>query len=545
MKKIIGKHKWMGLGLGWLLSFSALWASPFEDLPQEHWAYQALEELEASGVLHSLSNRLTEESRLNRYEFASLVYEAISRTESGYRLNPQAKEALNRLQAEFAQSSRLLQQKSLENEKEILILNREIEARGAPAPRVLLLGQAMFSAIHASEGSPYGTSNGSTQSFQVDSLKLGIQAELDEQVSFYATLLVNPFGSARLGGKAGDLSLEEAFYLKWESAELNARVRAGRQWLPWGNTWEGELHTPRSFASHSLVESLHSGIFQGLLLEKQVRPEWSLGFGLHDGYLKTMPDQTRAFWPAASLELPGLNTMRNSLNQPLVATVPVEAFQQGDLIEDGGTLVYVSRETEDRLFKWQAGWFQAGDGLKVSGGVPNAAAGRAEMNFYNLGLAMRPSESMELSAEYVEGSRQNYIRSDMLDAAGRMDSFLYFPGTPGNGRVVEDDFRTFSVQAVMALDEASRIGVRYGSLEVLREGTQAPSPLNEDNFDDVATEMTFSVSRKVTDSGTLILEYSTLELEKSAGRLPSGLRRPGVLGQDNQSTVRASYRIEF
>ncbi len=531
------------MGLGWLLSSAVFPASPFEDLPPEHWAYEALEKLEASGVLHSLSNRLTEESRLNRYEFASLVYEAISRTESGYSLPSDSEDALSQLQEEFAQSSRFLQKKSLQNEKEILILNRKVRAEDTGNPRVLLFGQAMFSVIHASEGSPYATFQGSSRSFQVDSLKLGIEAALDVRTSLYTTLQMNPSGAARLGGNAGELSLEEAFYLKWDSLELDAEVRMGRQWLPWGNTREGEFHAPRNFVSHSLIESLHSGIFQGILFEKQVNAEWRLGLGLHDGYLKTMPDQTRAFWPVAVLELPGLNTMRNSLNQPLVPTVPAGTFQQGDLIDDGGTLVFVSRETEDRLFKWQAGWFQGGDGLKASS--PNSAAGRAEMNFYNFGLAMRPSQSMELSAEYVEGSRQNYIRSDMLDAAGRMDSFLYFPGTAGSGRVVEDDFRTFSVQAVMTLDEASRIGVRYGSLEVLREGTQAPTPLNEDNFDDLATEMTFSVSRKVTDSGTLILEYSTLELEKSAGRLPLGLRRPGVLGQDNQSTVRASYRIEF
>jgi hypothetical protein len=142
------------------------------------------------------------------------------------------------------------------------------------------------------------------------------------------------------------------------------------------------------------------------------------------------------------------------------------------------------------------------------------------------------------------GSQHNFVRSDMPDMAGRLDVPAQFMGTTGIGRMVEDDFRAWFVQAVYNLDPEAAIGIRYGVSEIIRQGQNRNQPVDDGTFDDLADEMTFSLSRKVSDSGTLILEYSTMEYDKNSGKNPAQVNTPQA-PKDNFEVIRASFRIDF
>ena len=97
MRRMYGKRAAL-LAAALMMSTVPAWAAqPFSDVPAHHWAYDALEELSAKGVLEGYPDGTFRGSRLmSRYEIAQAVARAMSRDVSGADM-----EKLKALVAEF------------------------------------------------------------------------------------------------------------------------------------------------------------------------------------------------------------------------------------------------------------------------------------------------------------------------------------------------------------------------------------------------------------------------------------------------------------
>lgn len=76
-------------------------ASPFSDVPQGHWAYDAVSQLASNGVLDLSGHKFDGTKTVTRFEFASLLSKTAEKTISEQQLTEKDKELLQRLYAEF------------------------------------------------------------------------------------------------------------------------------------------------------------------------------------------------------------------------------------------------------------------------------------------------------------------------------------------------------------------------------------------------------------------------------------------------------------
>ena len=59
--------------------FSLCYASPFEDVPINHWAYNSIKTIINEGIIEKKSNQFNWNHAITRYEFALLVAKAYDR----------------------------------------------------------------------------------------------------------------------------------------------------------------------------------------------------------------------------------------------------------------------------------------------------------------------------------------------------------------------------------------------------------------------------------------------------------------------------------
>lgn len=79
---------------------SAQAAQPFSDVTPQDWAYQAVQQLAAEGIIEGYPDRTFRgEKAITRYEMAQLVARAMVRED---RMNAEQQQRLQQLEAEFA-----------------------------------------------------------------------------------------------------------------------------------------------------------------------------------------------------------------------------------------------------------------------------------------------------------------------------------------------------------------------------------------------------------------------------------------------------------
>jgi len=360
----------------------------------------------------------------------------------------------------------------------------------------------------------------------IEEIRLGMEMELRPNLSLFSKALIKD--SLASGSRNdSDVLYSDILYLNWTQPS-GYDVSLGRMVLPGSQETEGLLETNSNFVSNSILHSLHRGVWEGAMVSKTTTSNWTLGLGLHNGTYRVEQRERAASSPWINMGLAGRNTtaIRNSHHH----------------IKDPGYIIHLGRQSEEGTWKWAASWYTGSGDNSLTG--PNQYDGALQTRLYNLGLSFDMNPSLRVSAEYMGGSQHNFVRSDISDRAGRFDVPAQFIGTAGVGRMVEDDFRAWFVQAVYNLDPEAAIGIRYGVSEIVRQGRNRNQPLDDGTFDDLADEMTFSLSRKVSDSGTLILEYSTMEYDKNAGKSPAQNNLPQP-SKDNFEVIRASFRIDF
>lgn len=94
----------IALAIMLVFSFSgvAFAANPFDDVPEDHWAYGAVTQLVKAGVLQGYDDKsFRGDKPLTRYEMAQVVAKAISKSEKGLG-NAETKAIIEKLKAEFA-----------------------------------------------------------------------------------------------------------------------------------------------------------------------------------------------------------------------------------------------------------------------------------------------------------------------------------------------------------------------------------------------------------------------------------------------------------
>jgi len=383
--------------------------------------------------------------------------------------------------------------------------------------RVGFFGQAMFSMVYGEDDKLRPL---------IEEIRLGMEMELRPNLSLFSKALIKD--SLASGSRNdSDVLYSDILYLNWTQPS-GYDVSLGRMVLPGSQETEGLLETNSNFVSNSILHSLHRGVWEGAMVSKTTTSNWTLGLGLHNGTYRVEQRERAASSPWINMGLAGRNTtaIRNSHHH----------------IKDPGYIIHLGRQSEEGTWKWAASWYTGSGDNSLTG--PNQYDGALQTRLYNLGLSFDMNPSLRVSAEYMGGSQHNFVRSDISDRAGRFDVPAQFIGTAGVGRMVEDDFRAWFVQAVYNLDPEAAIGIRYGVSEIVRQGRNRNQPLDDGTFDDLADEMTFSLSRKVSDSGTLILEYSTMEYDKNAGKSPAQNNLPQP-SKDNFEVIRASFRIDF
>ena len=75
-------------------------ANPFADVPADHWAYDAVSELQAKGVVngYAVDNTFRGNQNMTRYEMAQIVAKAMAKVETG---DAATKAMVDKLAAEF------------------------------------------------------------------------------------------------------------------------------------------------------------------------------------------------------------------------------------------------------------------------------------------------------------------------------------------------------------------------------------------------------------------------------------------------------------
>lgn len=84
-------------------SFAATPVNPFDDVPSNHWAYSAVNQLAKDGLIDGYGDKTFRgDSPITRYEMAVLVGKAMSKSAKTSSVSPETKAALSKLEDEFS-----------------------------------------------------------------------------------------------------------------------------------------------------------------------------------------------------------------------------------------------------------------------------------------------------------------------------------------------------------------------------------------------------------------------------------------------------------
>lgn len=549
------------------MASNAIASSPFEDIDPSHWAYPKIKYLYDHGIIRGTgTGRFDGNERISRYEAAALVYQSmqhVQRTQAaGGSIDADIMDTINSLMTELTDEMQVMEVRIEENSDSIAMLRNHLASmhgkptQGMSIPmgqgRLKFMGQAMVSLVMGGDNSGYANayaSNNTTVAaanqsategateFVADYMALALAADIDERTSFFARANVYTGGSAGAGaaGAFGDngLKFNDYSYLHVRDLWSDWDLTLGRMGLPWGHEVAGAFRTNPYFVSNSLVDQLYGNrLLTGAYFSTESDDgNWNWGLGLHNGDQRNSQGGFTHLYPAAALTAPTgtSGAIVGFSNYPIA---PFGAGVQGvNNNEDDafGFLLHVGARSQDGDFRWDLNYFMNGGDNSVNA-ANTIAAGLGSMSYINLGGDYRVNEHWAVSAEYVQGS------VEILNPANR--------GVVG--AIVEDDFTTWYLQLVYNMDHKSSLALRMSEHSYDATGAAGPAGAATP-ADDEANEMALSYSRKVSDNGTLIVEYSASDWDKIAGftKATAGCGTATVPCNDDYDVVRASYRVDF
>jgi len=536
-------------------------ASPFSDLPESHWAYKQVTALTKAGVVQGTGNKkFNGDEKISRYEAAVMVHNAIRHVGSvksaGGSVDPATMELINGLVVELADEMQMIQVRIEENADAISALKSHVANanRGVSMPvgggNIKFMGQAMFSLVSGGDDTRYssvnanaaGTREGSTE-FLADYFMLGIEANIDSKTSFHTKANVYTGGNANTAALANAIRFDDYMYFQVQDLWSDWDLKFGRQYLPWGHELTGPFGTNPYFVSNSLVDGLYGNMIEGAYFSTTSdsgKINW--GLGIHNGsFLSPLANFSHLY--------PHIDNLAN-IAGGFAGVAPFDTSagaangfnQNGD--DSFGFIAHVGGTAASGKLNWDINWFNNGGDSNSTGtgtvAAPFARVGFGEMEFFNIGLDYRHCEDWWFAGEYVDGSVEA-----LVNLAGRAGTAPV--GTNGM-YVVEDDFTTWYLQAVYNLNSKSTLAVRYSEHQMDRAGIQVPNAAfggNNGSYDDEVDEFTIAWTRKISDNGSLIIEYTNSDYDLINGQNKANRTAAGARIVDDFDTIRVSYRIDF
>jgi hypothetical protein len=522
-------------------------AGVFSDVEPSHWAYKTLNTLHAQGIVKGDgTGKFKGGERITRYEAAMMVGEAIRYVSSvraaGGTIDHETMDMISSIMTEMTDEMQVLEIRVEENSDAIAAMRKDLTMKGKScqgvsvpmgAGRLKIMGQAMFSVVAGGDDSAYSVDkdantigatagNEGINEFLVDYAALGFAADIDEKTSFYARANIYMGGDANsaVNAPGESIDFDDFAYIHVKELWSGWDMSLGRIGTPWGHETAGMFRTNPYFVSNSMVDGLYSGLLDGAYFSSENKDgDWYYGFGLHNGALLRTPESK--YNHAYTFVNPVNNVMAAIAgNADIFLPVPgVNSTVDTDGMnknadDDFGYLVHVGSQAQNGDLKWDLSYFT--NGASLEGNAAGVYAGFGEMTFFNLGVDYRIDKDFHMTAEYVDGSVE--VRS----------------GVAAVKPVAEDDFTTWYAQLIYNLDAKSTLALRYGVHEYDAEAITGRGILGKDEVN----ELTFAYARKLSDNGTMILEYSQPDVDKANGAAIAG-------GNDDYDVIRASYRIDF
>ncbi|MCD6182951.1 MAG: S-layer homology domain-containing protein, partial [Thermovirga sp.] len=188
-------------------------ANPFMDVPMNHWAYDAVSQLAARGIVTGYPDGAFKgQWKATRYEMASVVARALAYVDMN-KASKEDLELLKKLVVEFKDELDALGVKVEDLDKRVGVLESDIGGWK-------FWGQLRFDAKWADVGSTYGLT-GDTD-FTMSRYRIWMRKKVDDKVTFYA----------RLGGEDATF---ERYYVS-VAFPWDATAWVGK----WNYDWEGE-----------------------------------------------------------------------------------------------------------------------------------------------------------------------------------------------------------------------------------------------------------------------------------------------------------------
>jgi len=560
-----------------MFASSAFAASPFEDIDPSHWAYPKIKFLYDHGIIRGTgAGKFDGDERISRYEAAALVYQSLqyvnrTRTEGG-QIDADIMDTINSLMTELTDEMQVIEVRIEENSDAIAMLrNHMASMHGKPTQgmsmsmggnsRLKFMGQGMVSLVSGGANSNYSSAEannspvavvgnpraGSTE-FVADYMALAVAGDVDERTSFFAKANVYTGGDAVPGGVAADQSLDFNDYMYVHVKDLwsDWDMTMGRMALPWGHEVGGAFRSNPYFVTNSMVDQLYGRkqITGAYFSTDSDDGSWNWGIGVHNGdqndpYLgySHLNPMAGAGVPAGILGLGGFTNYPVVPFQQNAIPAPVAVNIANNNEDDAfGFILHVGSRSADGDFRWDLNYFTNG-GDSSTNAANTAVAGQGAMSYFNLGADYRLNSNWAVSAEFVSGS------VEMLNAAN-------VRGLANAAPFVEDDFTTFYLQVVYNLDYKSTIALRVGDHSydaTIGAGAAVANAATgyTGRPDDEVSEIALAYSRKVSDNGTLLVEYNNTEWDLMGGFNKTACSVAGASCVDDMDVVRASYRVDF
>ena len=156
-------------------------ANPFMDVPAGHWAYDAVAQLAAKGVVSGYPDGAFKGAQpATRYEMASVVARALAKVDAE-KASKQDLEMLKKLVMEFKDELDALGVKVDKIDKRVAVLEDRLGGWK-------VTGEFRFDANFADENGTYGAADNSDKNFNVSRARLHFYNFIDENTTFYGRL---------------------------------------------------------------------------------------------------------------------------------------------------------------------------------------------------------------------------------------------------------------------------------------------------------------------------------------------------------------------
>jgi len=319
--------------------------------------------------------------------------------------------------------------------------------------------------------------------------------------------------------------------------------------LPWGHETGGAFRTNPYFVTNSLVDMLYNNrlVTGAYVSTDSDSGEWNWGLGVHNGDQSNPSAGFSHLYPGTAMV--GSNPYAGAnptgfTNFPIMALdqMIIDLTQNPPVVTQGmngvnsnednsfGFLLHLGHRTADGDLRWDVNYFMNGGS---NTGNTGTVAGQMAMSYFNVGADYRINEDWAVSGEFVSGT---------VEALTADRGLL-------TGNVTEDSFTTYYLQLLYNLDHKSTLALRLGDHSYEGDSSLVAgangNPQDTGLRDDSVTEMALAYSRKVSDNGTLILEYSDVDWDLMGGFNKSVCEAAGASCWDEFEVIRASYRVDF